>query len=1083
VNRRDFLFATTAVVALIIGIEHRSNAFLLHAGGTSVTVPVQVATITYRNLLASNSPSPTPMRVPCWFARGQVPSGNIVVPYVGGSALATWQADNRVFWDDGSLMGAIFSVLAPSITASSTIQFEFYSQSGSWSNTSSVTLATAAGETQSNYSVALTNFHTAQIFSNNANGVYCQAGLTISGGAITGGVVQFNDNNTANGTYTVTQGHGSGASITITGTTISVVSGGSGYALEGVSNNGQFSAGFQAAYALYLANGNYTGGVRIEQYAKGPALDAWMAIMPLVDTGSTARPHTYAIFFIERWKTSSGTLNTYRAMAEVGFVTADDTNALYNSTFDLNWLIGASVIRGTTNGDAGYTTCMVNRTSSIRTYDSGITNAYATGRMDWASNDAVLKAIVQERTLTECAQLESTGLMLPYMTAYNGNTVGGALSNTGIGTNGYSVSTPPSTQSAYNPQPANGTGNEWTILPITQPMAMGGVRTYEGSGGGGHNEGFYPDNFILYWLALKGSYTTSAHSWLISARGAAGNFAGGTNSTPFLDTTGFRIANTVSAAAETFGTMPDLSAMLPDSGTLGSANGYCNNILHGGSGAPSIGASLSPYHLPRYAAPMFLIEGEHWMLMHMVFEAGNSLFYAANDAEGSARSCSLGGTAYWGLLCARQSGREFAWSLMTTTLATKLLSLTLADGSTNQEQAYLQYCLSNTFAFLMAFIPFTGTVTMAGNNAVTKSYDWTNSGVHDMSFFFNAGVRFNTLFSYYIAMSLAICPYIARDITNMKKYLNYFIQYWGGMLSFSGNIYMADSYTQEETIGDTAGGQPVTEWATIDPAETVQAADWPQAGRALQWITSTANSTSNTTSGFGAALDFTASSPTIAVVKADSGNPGTAAGLMLQYGGVGSPGFSGTGTVLQNGSALMMSLLDLSNNGASASQCSSSNITIPTPLAADTWYYMGNVSLSGGQQTFNLYDTQAHALAGGSTGMITPTQTMCNVQAWGAPYPSIPANNSGKGTYNGSQLNVGEPRIAMLRLFCALCMAYGFTASGDSVNYPSLDTAMGETNAITNGFSQCDLICGPTASGGVGVTFEDEPIYAVANTL
>lgn len=78
-------------------------------------------------------------------------------------------------------------------------------------------------------------------------------------------------------------------------------------------------------------------------------------------------------------------------------------------------------------------------------------------------------------------------------------------------------------------------------------------------------------------------------------------------------------------------------------------------------------------------------------------------------------------------------------------------------------------------------------------------------------------------------------------------------------------------------------------------------------------------------------------------------------------------------------------------------------------------------------------------------------------------------------------------RIRFLRrrfyLSFETAMAYGFTASGDSANYPALDALIGTANAINTGFSQIDQITGPIAGGGVGITFKDTCLYANASTL
>ncbi len=107
--------------------------------GTTPPPPVGDASLTFANLSASNSPATTPLIIAKGFKRGDVPSGYIAVPTIGSPL--TYQADNRTYWDDGSLRHAVFRCLTGIINAGATTQVTFPVSAGSYTNTSSNTTA------------------------------------------------------------------------------------------------------------------------------------------------------------------------------------------------------------------------------------------------------------------------------------------------------------------------------------------------------------------------------------------------------------------------------------------------------------------------------------------------------------------------------------------------------------------------------------------------------------------------------------------------------------------------------------------------------------------------------------------------------------------------------------------------------------------------------------------------------------------------------------------------------------------------------------------------------------------------------
>ena len=74
-------------------------------------------------------------------------------------------------------------------------------------------------------------------------------------------------------------------------------------------------------------------------------------------------------------------------------------------------------------------------------------------------------------------------------------------------------------------------------------------------------------------------------------------------------------------------------------------------------------------------------------------------------------------------------------------------------------------------------------------------------------------------------------------------------------------------------------------------------------------------------------------------------------------------------------------------------QVSNSGGALPTGMAASTYYWSRRID----DNTFYLYDTRAHALAGGATGKIAPstngtgTQTMTTIASAGAGSMLLPA--------------------------------------------------------------------------------------------
>lgn len=139
-------------------------------------------TLTFVNSSASSSPSDVPILATMWFRRGRVPAGSIAEPSLDGVTALPYQADNLLYWeDDGSLRGAVFRI-AHSIgySAGQSRTYQFLIRSGSYSNTTTITVADIVAATDPR--VVLTNLHTAQTIYNTTRNLT----VTMSGGQING---------------------------------------------------------------------------------------------------------------------------------------------------------------------------------------------------------------------------------------------------------------------------------------------------------------------------------------------------------------------------------------------------------------------------------------------------------------------------------------------------------------------------------------------------------------------------------------------------------------------------------------------------------------------------------------------------------------------------------------------------------------------------------------------------------------------------------------------------------------------------------------------------------------------------------
>lgn len=1014
--------------------------------------------MTVANLSGSASPAVTPVMFYKTFPRGIVPSGSIASP----NGISNWQADNRIYWDDGSLMGATYRLLAGSIAGSGVQQFTFTIAGGSWPNTSSRVVTDITGA--SDFKVALTNLHTAQILPANggSRGKQFKIGLTMAAGAITGANVECNHLATGYGieqiantsavqpagnvlqfsaadfgnmitdvgcmvsdltnpgaipggttitarssslsqitlsnTVTTTtgdsiavgmpvaNGHGTGAFVAIKGgppldgaATVAVVAGGSGYVLEGNGNDGVFNGSFNTAVS---------NNTNVRQYAKGPVCNAWRAIMKLTNSAGTPHPHLFAIFYVERWDNADTSLLAFRAYAQIGDGLADFTDTLYNATYDLDWKNGATVIRGHTNGDTGFTTVPMCQQSGVWTFGGG-TTPDVNGRPDWSANSAAFNSIIVQPAIAEADQIKACGIVTPWVSLLPTH------SNPSVG------------------RAFTGQYEETTYLNLVQPAATAGIRAPMGTGGSGDNEAVFPLHNALHWLWLKQGNAANSQLWLTACRGVAANYATVPHGAPVLDPTTFTIPNTIPAGVQPFSGMPDLSAK---DFTSFKSSGFVDTVAWTG-GVPT----ANPYHSPSYAHYTYLLEGEQWMLDTVAHEAANMLFYFQLVYG---RSITLGATTYHGMAYENHDERVSAWCWRTIGYATRLRPTIYADGSTDVERSYLYYCLKQNAASVVATAAYVGNIQWGTAGQLwNKAYDYTGTGIWPIKAMLDKGDEgcYQFMWSYIIAVVAQLSHIWQGDITDWTTFRDFIKLWYAASWAITQSHYLCDDYNIAFLQGPS--GQPVTAWDRWANAAN------PQGGISILGDRGGGLSPSY------AGLMFTNGSANIAVGVYNAGSRGAAFIAINPQ--------SGAKTYFPDGSALFLTTTGVGDLD-SANFC-----VIPAPFTTG-WYWMKNVGTPGpGSQTIQLYNNPG--LTGSPitcTGASTPSAAP--VQCWGTPNVTLPADSAlnGLGTYSGGNNVTGTGRIPEICRPIFLLKAAGADDTGVNItnaiaNIEAIETTMG----------------------------------------
>jgi hypothetical protein len=747
--------------------------------------------ITFANTSGSASPSPTPMQTGQAFVRGVVPSLSVAVPTVSGTPLATWQADNQTYWDDGSLRFAVFRFLLASVAGNGTVQVVFVPTVGTWPTTSTVTTADVTSETD--HKIAITNCHTAQVGAAGSVGIAKEQvlSLTMAGGLITGGTVWFPANMTA-GTTNVSGGGGTGAQVSVSSGTITVVNPGSGYGLLG--GTGAFNASFNTGIATNTSAGNHVG-TSLVQYAKGPACDAWRLRMPI-----SGMNHAHVTFYIARWKTAGGTLLTYKRSAVIGNGLVDATKTIPNYTYDLDWKDGSTVIRGTTNSSAGFTNLMQFAFSSFGTFDSA-------GLADWSVNDAAYKAVVQQRTAIECDQFKDAGLAIPWLPVVPTTTV-------------------PTTPAAYE----NNTQGGLDFLCNYQPLGSAGVRSPLGSASLGNQVAPMSGVNALHWTSERAGLA-GATTWLRNSRvGAANSLGSAQLGAGVFDPTTFYVPNCVPAATQAFsGMTPTLEAKYMTDIPFA---GYINTMIDNGGGTPGpvIG---NPYHQVCLTYYPYLLEGEQWVLDAMM-AASTVVLYAIS--WNYHRQATLGSTTYYGINVSNVGNvRVESWLVRTQGYTLAMMPTAWADGVTNIERNYISYVLKNQHDYLNALVPFTGNVKLgAGGAVVSKTTDFTGTGLWPESFstYASAGEITVPYMDGYVMAHAAHLAFLHQGTavgTSLATWRDYFKNYNVKLWAYAGAHYLNDAYRINALTQRPPPTTPSdTTWASEGNVSTPALAIFPQ---------------------------------------------------------------------------------------------------------------------------------------------------------------------------------------------------------------------------------------------------------------
>jgi hypothetical protein len=712
--------------------------------------------------------------------------------------------------------------------------------------------------------------------------------------------------------------------------------------------------------------------------------------------------HFHVTFYVERWKKTDGTLLAYRAYAIYGTGLVSIGTTITNYTYDLDWKDGATVIRGATNADAGFVTMLNFVGSSGATFDD---NALP----DWSASGAAFNAITVERTPDEWDYFRSTGIILPWM---------------------YITSTVPvpSTLSAYSLGSSNSGISE---VAVYQPFGNAGIRSALGAGGDGNQENPMTEVDGLHMLAGRAGDTADARIWRRNIRvSAAHSMSFAQEGGGLFEPTTLYTPNVIPASAQAFtGMTPTRETRfiqaidIPDTG-------YTHPLIAGSQLSSYALSAADTYHQMCSTYGAAILEQEQWQLDALLYSATTPTFARSYSTR---RQATLGATLYYGIFSGQITNvRVPTWWARSAGYAVSTYPETWADGTTAIEFANNDYCLRRHFEYLNDLIPFTGSVKMgSGGATVTKTVDFTGTGIWpeniatDLSGW--AGSEAIVQFmDNYDAETTAHLGFLLKGSTTGNEivaFRDYRKLYFVGMWDYAGSHYLNDGWRIKSLTGR--------------PESTVADITWSNLGNVATPLMGIQMQSAPGSGGSQTYLTFTSGSSTVTVVDA-SGTP-----ISIVF----TPGVR-----LANGSRIQLTNTDLSVVNAIAVVGN----RIPAGFDSTTWYYWNELSSTTGQLC-----TDA-----GLTTPVTPSESKTRVSMFVNPSNTLPADNSGLGTYQGGTATGGSSRISTklgtLRLMKALDMD---------------DTGASLTDAITNCAAIMAAIPGQTGTG-----YESRPQYAWGDT-
>lgn len=163
---RRITVANSAALAALDGTTPIYNITAANSAGSdgaAISIEVGTTSLVFVQsfVLAefAGASSPGYFRVPIWFKKGDVPSGSSIVCQIGGVDIDHAQYDNRCYWSDGSLKGAIMRANFGTFTALQEKTVSVYKLAGgSFNNTTAATVADISDEIQCAFS-SLTEYN------------------------------------------------------------------------------------------------------------------------------------------------------------------------------------------------------------------------------------------------------------------------------------------------------------------------------------------------------------------------------------------------------------------------------------------------------------------------------------------------------------------------------------------------------------------------------------------------------------------------------------------------------------------------------------------------------------------------------------------------------------------------------------------------------------------------------------------------------------------------------------------------------------------------------------------------------------